>query len=599
MGLQNPLWKNMTEEVRSALTRSTAFLLEQHYKDPNFEGQLSSSTFPTCAYAWIELVRGETPDPALLEWFIANQNEDGGWGLDTAHVSNAEATRFVQLILAQTHQRSPDPSVQKLLASIPKFEPHLALVKLAYAAFNQFDWNELTLPENALPLMKLARQLTKIPFLGSRLKPPRHRLPPVALFNTPLFDALFIAEQHTLVPVFIMIELNTARRPELVNSLTEWLKVHVLSDGSWFRVNYITALSVLALIELQEKWEADEEIGEFIERGIAWLRTTRNRDGGCREALNLNVWDTALSIIALTEVYATHSEVERRESEFLPTDELTDKVKRAAQWLVDHQNEDGGWAFSGLGDSTLPSDADDTALGTLALIRSLLVGSPVDREALNNSVHRGIEWLKAQQVRDGSWSTYQPGQGDVGCVSITAHAIEALLAFDQSDIPDIPYVREAMIAGIYWLRKQMHRDGYWRDLWLAKDTYGTACAIAAFVKVGLKNVPEVQRGVAWLEGTQNADGGWGEDMFGNPTESTVEQTAWSTYALLLANPENTAAERGIAFLLKHQREDGSWLEKCVGIYWEIIGGYADPIYASVFPILALNQMAISHQPSAE
>ena len=23
--------------------------------------------------------------------------------------------------------------------------------------------------------------------------------------------------------------------------------------------------------------------------------------------------------------------------------------------------------------------------------------------------------------------------------------------------------------------------------------------------------------------------------------------------------------------------------------WEIIGGYADPIYASVFPILALNQ----------
>ena len=586
----------MTEEIKTALARGTTSLLAQHYKDGNFEGQLSSSTFPTCAYAWIELVRGETPDPALLEWFIANQNKDGGWGLDIANVSNAEATRFVQLILAQTHQRSPDTALQKLLASAPKFEPHLALVKLAYAAFNQFDWNELTLSENALPLMKLARQLMKIPFLGSRLKPPRHRLPPVALFNTPLFDALFIAEQHTLVPVFIMIELNTARRPELINSLAEWLKTHVLSDGSWFRVNYITALSVLALIELQEKWEADEEIGAFIERGIAWLRTTRNRDGGCREALNLNVWDTALSIIALTEVYATHNESALQTS---LTDELTNKVKRAAQWLVDHQNEDGGWAFSGLGDSTLPSDADDTALGTLALIRSCLVGSPIHREALEGSVHRGIEWLKTQQVRDGSWSTYQPGQGDVGCVSITAHAIEALLAFDQSDIPDIPYVREAMVAGIYWLRKQMNRDGYWRDLWLAKDTYGTACAIAAFVKVGLKNVPEVQRGVAWLEGTQNADGGWGEDMFGNPTESTVEQTAWSTYALLLANPENTAAERGIAFLLKHQREDGSWLEKCVGIYWEIIGGYADPIYASVFPILALNQMEISHQPSAE
>ena len=579
----------MKEEVKSALTRGTAFLLTQQCKDGNFEGQLSSSTFPTCAYAWIELVRGETPDPSLIEWFIANQKEDGGWGLDTANISNTEATRFAHLILGQIHQRSSDPSLQKLLASVPKFPPHLALVKLAYAAFDQFDWKELTLSENALPLMKLARQLTKIPFLGSRLKPPRHRLPPVALFNTPLFDALFIAEQHTLVPVFIMIELNTARRPEMVNSLAAWLKSHVLSDGSWFRVNYITALSVLALIELQEKWEADEDIPTFIERGIAWLRTTRNRDGGCREALNLNVWDTALSVIALTDVYAAHNEGKNRESEFPPNNELTDKVKRAAQWLINHQNEDGGWAFSGLGDSTLPSDADDTALGTLALIRSRLVGSPIDREALDNSVHRGISWIKTQQVRDGSWSTYQPGQGDVGCVSITAHAIEALLAFDQSDIPDIPHVREAMVAGVYWLRKQMNRDGYWRDLWLAKDTYGTACAIAAFVKVGLKNAPEVQQGVAWLERTQNADGGWGEDMFGNPTESTVEQTAWSTYALLLANPENTAAERGIAFLLKHQREDGSWLEQCVGIYWEIIGGYADPIYASVFPILALNQ----------
>ena len=592
----------MKEEIKSALARGTAFLLTQQCKDGNFEGQLSSSTFPTCAYAWIELVRGETLDPTLIEWFIANQNEDGGWGLDTTNISNTEATRFVHLILEQTHQRSPDPSLQKLLASIPKSTPHLALVKLAYAAFNQFDWNELTLSENALPLMKLARQLTKIPLLGSRLKPPSHRLPPTALFNTPMFDALFIAEQHTLVPVFIMIELNTAKRPEMIASLAAWLKTHVLSDGSWFRVNYITALSVLALIELQEKWEADEEIAELIERGIGWLRTTRNRDGGCREALNLNVWDTALSIIALTEVYATDNESGLQTP---PTDGLTDKVKRAAQWLVNHQNEDGGWSFSGLGDSTLPSDADDTALGTLALIRSLLAGSPINREALEGSVHRGIAWLKAQQGRDGSWSTYQPGQGDVGCVSITAHAIEALLvSVDRSDIPDIPDVRSAMNAGIHWLRKQMNRDGYWRDLWLAKDTYGTACAIIALTKVGLKNVPEVQRGVAWLERTQNADGGWGEDMFGNPTESTVEQTAWSTYALLLANSEKSsevarsrssgwdasaAAEQGIAFLLKHQREDGSWPEQCVGIYWEIIGGYADPIYASVFPILALNQ----------
>lgn len=575
----------MKKEVISALTRSTTFLLSQQRKDGNFEGQLSSSTFPSCAYAWIQLARGETPEPTLTEWFIENQNEDGGWGLDTANISNVEATRFVYLILDQVHQRTPHLSLQKLLASIPKSAPDLALVKLAYAAFNQFDWNELTLSENALPLMKLARQLTKIPLLGSRLKPPRHRLPPVALFNTSMFDALFIAEQHTLVPVFILIELNTANRPEMIASLFVWLKTHVLSDGSWFRVNYITALSVLALIELQEKWEEDEEVTELIERGIAWLHKTRNPDGGCREALNLNVWDTALSIIALTEVYSVEAETAPH------NDELTDKVKRAAQWLVEHQNADGGWAFSGLGDSTLPSDADDTALGTLALIRSRHPDTSANPPTLDATILRGITWLKTQQVRDGSWSTYQPGQGDVGCVSITAHAIEALLALGKSDVTDKPNVQNEIQRGLNWLRRQIHRDGYWRDLWLAKDTYGTACAIAVLVKAGLADTTEVHRGIEWLERSQNTDGGWGEDMFGNPTESTVEQTAWSTYALLLANPENRAAQNGIKFLLEHQREDGSWQEACVGIYWEIIGGYADPIYASVFPILALNQLS--------
>ena len=560
------------KEVKSALTRGTAFLRSQQQATGNFEGRLSSSTFPTCAYAWIQLARGEMPAPDLIEWFRTNQHKDGGWGLDTANISNAEATRFAHLILSQVHQRAPDSSLEKQLTSIPQSAPYLALIKLAYAAFDQFDWNELTLSENALPLMKLARQLTKVPLLGNRLKPPRHRLPPVALFNTPLFDALFIAEQHTLVPVFILIELNTAKRPEMIAALVAWLKAHVLSDGSWFRVNYITALSVLALIELHKKWEADEDISELLERGIAWLHRTRNPDGGCREALNLNVWDTALSIIALTE---TH-----------PVDENSRTVELAAQWLVEHQNADGGWAFSGLSDSTLPSDADDTALGTLALIRSYAVGAPV----LDDTVLRGIEWLKAQQGRDGSWSTYQPGQGDVGCVSITAHAIEALLAFGKIDLSDKPDIESEMQRGVNWLRSQIHRDGYWRDLWLAKDTYGTACAIAALVKSGLGDTAEVYQGVEWLEGSQNTDGGWGEDMFGNPTESTVEQTAWSTYALLLANPENRAAQNGIQFLLKHQRADGSWPEQCVGIYWEIIGGYADPIYASVFPILALNQL---------
>ena len=553
----------ITQQAKSALTRSIDFLLTQQKTDGNFEGQLSSSTFPSCAYAWIQLAQGEMPEPTLVDWFKVNQNDHGAWGLDAANQTNPEATLFSRLILEQVSENASTPELEKSISRIPLYPFDLALVKLAYAAFNRFDWEKLSISKNALPLMRILKLLTRIPALRALLKPPRNKLPPVDMFNTSLFDELFIAEQHTLVPVFIMIELNTTKRSDIINALVAWLKARVLSDGSWFRVNYITALSVLALIEFSKRLEAVPEISAMIEKGIAWLRETKNPDGGCREALNLNVWDTALSIIALTEVGTRDSD-------------SSEEIYNAAQWLVEHQNDNGGWAFSGMRDSTLPSDADDTALATLAIIRAKL-----ENAAAKSAVQRGIDWLKQNQGIDGSWSTYQPGQGDVGCVSITAHAIEALIAHGNN--------QSCVDKGIQWIRVNGHKDGYWDDLWLAKRTYGTACALAALIKAGYGNASEITQAVQWLEQTQNTDGGWGEDIFGTPAESTVEQTAWCTYALLLIDNTSQAAQKGMQFLLEHQKENGAWQESCVGIYWEVIGGYSDPIYASVFPILALNQ----------
>ena len=553
----------ITLQAKSTLSRSIDFLLTHQQSDGNFEGQLSASNFPSCAYAWIQLIQGEVPEPTLIDWFIKNQNNHGAWGLDAANQTNSEATLFTRLILEQVSENTSTPELEETISRIPLYPLDLALVKLAYATFNRFDWQKLTISKNALPMMKIVKRLTRIPALRAVLKPPRHKLPPVDMFNTSLFDELFIAEQHTLVPVFILIELNTTKRTDIINALTAWLKDRVLSDGSWFRVNYITALSVLALIELNKKLEVDPEITEMIEKGIAWLRNTKNTDGGYREALNLNVWDTALSIIALTEIGAAYNN-------------SPEVIHKAAQWLVDHQNDNGGWAFSGMQDSTLPTDADDTALATRAIIQAKL-----ENEVAKNAVQRGINWLKQNQGTDGSWNTYQPGQGDVGCVSITAHAIEALIAHGNNQT----YVDK----GIQWIRSNIQKNGYWNDLWLAKRTYGTACALTALVKAGYEDAQEISKGIQWLEHTQNTDGGWGEDIFGKPTDSTTEQTAWCTYALLLVDNTSQAAQKGIQYLLEKQREDGSWLESCVGIYWEIIGGYSDPIYASVFPILALNQ----------
>ena len=227
-------------------------------------------------------------------------------------------------------------------------------------------------------------------------------------------------------------------------------------------------------------------------------------------------------------------------------------------------------------DSSLPSDADDTALATLALIRS-------KQDGAGDAIQRGIEWLTQNQATDGSWSTYQPGQGDVGCVSITAHAVEALLEYGGN--------QTVITRGIRWLRTAIHGDGFWDDLWLAKRTYGTACALAALIKAGVKGCTgDCTRGAVVRASTK-----WRMAVGVKICLETLRRAQWNkrrgvlTPLLLATTDENRAAQNGITFLLKHQRENGSWPESCVGIYWEVIGGYSDPIYASVFPILALDQ----------
>ena len=81
-------------------------------------------------------------------------------------------------------------------------------------------------------------------------------------------------------------------------------------------------------------------------------------------------------------------------------------------------------------------------------------------------------------------------------------------------------------------------------------------------------------------------------MFGKPTHSTAEQTAWSTFALLLSGNVNPTIQKGIDYLIRQQRGNGSWQESCVGIYWEIIGGLQRPnlcISFSNFSIKSVSQ----------
>jgi squalene-hopene/tetraprenyl-beta-curcumene cyclase len=212
------------------------------------------------------------------------------------------------------------------------------------------------------------------------------------------------------------------------------------------------------------------------------------------------------------------------------------------------------------------------------------------------------------QCKDGGWGAFDADNTrqlvnklpfcDFGAVidppsaDVTAHIVEAFAAEGQAD-------SAAVRRGVIWLLKNQEPDGSWFGRWGANYIYGTGAVVPALIAAGVKpSKPVIRRAVAWLEEHQNPDGGWGEDLrsYDDPAQagrgtSTASQTAWALLALLAAGEEHGAAVgRGIGWLARTQRTDGSWDEPQftgTGFPGDFYINYH--LYRLAFPVSALGR----------
>jgi squalene-hopene/tetraprenyl-beta-curcumene cyclase len=148
-----------------------------------------------------------------------------------------------------------------------------------------------------------------------------------------------------------------------------------------------------------------------------------------------------------------------------------------------------------------------------------------------------------------------------------------------------------------FLRARQAGDGTWYGRWGCNYLYGTWLAVRGLAQVGEDMTQErYQRVAAWLDGHQNADGGWGElpASYDDPDRkgigpTTASQTSWALLALFaLGGEDSPSARRGLDYLLRTQLPDGSWRDD----YWT---GTGFPkvfylryhLYAVYSPLLAL------------
>lgn len=125
--------------------------------------------------------------------------------------------------------------------------------------------------------------------------------------------------------------------------------------------------------------------------------------------------------------------------------------------------------------------------------------------------------------------------------------------------------------GVDYLLADQMADGSWFGRWGANYIYGTWSSLCALNAAGLPHDHDsYRRAVAWLAEIQNEDGGWGEDLSSYKLDyrgyekapSTASQTAWALLGLMAAGEiDHPCVARGIAYLQETQADHGLWNEE--------------------------------------
>lgn len=314
------------------------------------------------------------------------------------------------------------------------------------------------------------------------------------------------------------------------------------------------------------------------------------------------VWDTAICAFALGELGDRSPVRIPREKLTACADWLLSKeIRRKGDWSIKRPDlEPSGWAFE-FANEFYP-DIDDTAMVLLAL----LYAKASDPERQARVERRAINWLLGMQSSDGGWAAFDVDNNwhllnkvpfadhnamlDPACPDITGRVLEALSRCG------LPPTHPAIRRGVEYLVQMQERDGSWYGRWGVNYIYGTFLALRGLQFAGARDAVEtVSQGAAFLRHTQNADGGWGESCTSYRVNrfvtapSTPSQTAWALLGLAAAGERDSAAvQRGLAWLLEHQKPNGRWDEDLMtGTGFPNVFYLTYHLYRDYFPLLAL------------
>ncbi len=601
-----------SEAVDDAIRRSQHWLLSRQDPEGFWVAELEADSTLTSEYLmlrrFLDRVDPERERKAV-HYLRYTQLPDGGWPIYAGGPSEISASVKAYFALKLAGVSADEPFMTRAKECILAKGGVVAanvFTKITLTLFDQYDWRGIPsmpaeimlLPTRfyfSLSAISYWSRTVLIPLLIVFAHRPVCRIPAAQgideLYLTPREriryrkeppfnkDARLLTWRNLFITLDLCLKLYDrmpvrALRKRALQKAAAWMLEHMNGTGGLGAIYPAMANSIFALRSLG--YPADHPLVTKALGEIEALEVYSAVKDGHREVETLHlqpcfspVWDTSLLMNALVEagLRPDHS-----------------ALVKAAAWLRARQTttpgdwkmsapsaEPGGWAFQF--ENEWYPDVDDTAVVLMALAK---LRHPPSAPALQ----RGHRWVLAMQGSDGGWGSYDKDNNHLVFNLIPFADHRALLDPSTADLTGrcleylgtVGYDRSHPAAGpaVDFLRREQEADGSWYGRWGVNYLYGTWSVLTGLRAIGEDmSAPYVRKAIEWLESRQNPDGGWGESClsYADPAmagrgDSTPSQTAWALLALLSGGvSDSISVVRGVHFLLRHQREDGSWTEE--------------------------------------
>ena len=618
--------------VADAIAAATRRLRELQHPDGHWCGELEGDTILESEYLLLLYFLGrhnESRFHKAAEYIRRQQLANGGWSIYAGGPTDVSASVKAYFVL-KIDGDSPDAPhmvrAREAILALGGIDACNSFTKIYLSIFRQYDWAKcpavppelVLLPDwfvfniyrmsywsrciiVPLSIIWAHKPTIDVPEAWSiRELYTDHRPPHVNRSRRERFWRTFFNVNDVAMKVVEAVPFKPFRRRAL-RKATQWIEARLPKSGGLGAIFPPIVNVVFAYRALGRPADDPVIASQMHELELLEIEEAETlRVQPCFSA----VWDTALAVHILRQTGT-------------PADDP--RLLDGARWLLQKQvqtpgdwthanptGRGGGWFFQY--DNEFYPDTDDTSEVLLA-VDGVRFPDAEEERARQEAIDRAVVWQITMQNRDGGWGafdrectnevfTFIPfadhnAMIDPSCEDITGRTVEALigLGFDAQ--------HPSVVRATRFLRDKQDFSGGWYGRWGCNYIYGTFLVARGLAAAdATANANRLERAARWIVEVQNADGGWGElqhsyddPMLKGVGPSTPSQTAWALLTLLAAgDPDSDAIRRGVDYLLKTQRNDGSWFDET----WTATGFpkvfyLRYHLYATYFPLWALGE----------